>query len=291
MKHCVLCAFSDEAGPSLEGQIAALHRGGIPYMELRGIGGKNVSELTVPEAKDIRRRLDDAELRVWSLGSPVGKVDINQPQQLEYDRFCHILELAHVLGAECIRLFSFYGTDGNERCFEPVCRRLERMLDAAKGSGVTLCHENEKNIFGDIPERCAALHRELHELRAVFDPANFVQCGVDTLAAWDMLAPYVHYGHIKDADASGHVVPPGYGIGHIAEYLPRFFADGHSVLTLEPHLMHFIGLDRLENGTPDVGSPAPGTPGANIPVFPDGDAAFDYALAALRRILGKINAN
>ena len=48
-----LCAFSDEADASLEGQIAALKRNNVPYMEMRNVNGKNVTELTLEEAKVI----------------------------------------------------------------------------------------------------------------------------------------------------------------------------------------------------------------------------------------------
>ena len=39
-----LCAFADEAESSLAGQIAALKRNNIPYLELRSIAGKNVRD-------------------------------------------------------------------------------------------------------------------------------------------------------------------------------------------------------------------------------------------------------
>ena len=280
MNECILCAFSDEASPALDGQIAALRRNGIGYMELRGVDGVNVADLDAVAASDIRARLDEAGIRVWALGSPIGKVDINQPEMQEYDRLCRLIETARLLGAQCIRLFSFYGTDGEQRWFEPVCRRLERMLAAARGSGIGLCHENEKGIFGDVPERCAALHRELPDLGAVFDPANFIQCGADVLSAWEQLSPYVRYGHIKDARADGVVVPPGKGEGQLAGYLPHFFADGHEVLTLEPHLTRFIGRGALE-------AAGEGESAAEWQ-FPSGRAAFDFAVKCLKEILSAL---
>ena len=116
----------------------------------------------------------------------------------------------------------------------------------------------------------------------MFDPANFVQCKEDTLRAWDMLAPYVYYGHIKDARADGVVVPPGKGEGQLAGYLPHFFADGPEVLTLEPHLADFVGLAGLEE---DGDRSAVG----QVMRFPDNRAAFDYAADCLRGILSDIN--
>lgn len=93
--------------------------------------------------------------------------------------------------------------------------RLERFLEASAGSGVTLCHENEKGIYGDTAARCADIHQTLPAFKAVFDPANFIQCGQDTAEAWERLSPYVEYLHIKDALSDGTVVPAGKGIGRI----------------------------------------------------------------------------
>ena len=47
-----LCAFADEAESSLVGQIAALKRNNIPYLELRSIAGKNVRDFSLDEARE-----------------------------------------------------------------------------------------------------------------------------------------------------------------------------------------------------------------------------------------------
>ena len=39
-----LCAFADEAAENLEGQISALNKNRIGYIELRSISGKNVAD-------------------------------------------------------------------------------------------------------------------------------------------------------------------------------------------------------------------------------------------------------
>ena len=91
-----------------------------------------------------------------------------------------------------------------------------------------------------------------------------------------MLAPYVEYGHIKDAAPDGHIVPPGDGIGALREYLPLYAAQGGVVLTLEPHLAEFVGLKALEGvERSEVG-------GLN---FEKNRAAFDHAVMKLREIL------
>ncbi len=241
-----LCAFADEASADRHEQIEALRDNGIPYLEIRGVDGINIADLDRETALAFKAELDAAGIRVWSVGSPAGKSGILEDFATAEAQFARLLDMADLFGARCIRLFSFYGTNGDEAYFGEVCRRLNIFCAMAEERGIIPCHENEKGIYGDTAERCLALHRAIPRLKAVFDPANFIQCGVDVMEAWELLAPYVYYGHIKDALPDGRIVPPGDGAGHIADYVPDFVARGCSVLTLEPHLAEFVGLLALE---------------------------------------------
>lgn len=271
-----LCAFADEASRDLDGQIKALRENGMELLEIRGVDGKNVAKLTREEAKETAARLSDGGIRVWSVGSPIGKCDISDPPEQELDRFLRVLDTANVLGASRIRLFSFYGcTDADAG---RVIGRLSEFIERSRGSGVLLCHENEKGIFGDAADRCRVLLSALPELRAVFDPANYVQCGEDTLRAWELTGEFTDYVHIKDALADGRVVPAGAGEGHLPEILKLAAVRGIEVLTLEPHLKVFEGLSALEKGNPDVGSLA----------FASGREAFDYATNTLKKLISEI---
>lgn len=277
----ILCGFADEADPMLDGQIEALKGNGISLLEIRGVDGKSIVDVTVEEAKAIKAKLDANGIAVWSLGSPIGKININDDFDKEIARYRNLLEVGKVLGAKCVRLFSFYGTDGKPEYFEKVCERIKKYVEIANEYGIIPCHENEKGIYGENAPRCLEIHQAVPGLRAVFDPANFVQCDQDTLEAWDMLEEYVYYGHIKDANEEKKVVPPGQGCGHIAEYLPAFVKKGCKVLTIEPHLAAFVGLSDLEKdgAKSDVGSTIK---------FDSNRAAFDFAVDSLKAIIEKI---
>lgn len=273
-------AFADEASPEISGQIAAMQRNGLSGLEIRNADGINVSDLSFKKAKEIRSRLDDAGLTVWSAGSPIGKVDIIEDDCAAHlEKFRHTLEIADILGAKNIRLFSFYYPQQTspEKVKDKVFAQMAAMLDAAKGTGVDLCHENEKGIFGDMACRCLELHQAFPALKAVFDPANFIQCGQDTWEAWEMLKPYVKYVHIKDALADGNVVPAGKGIGQVPRIIREYFAMGGRSLTLEPHLKVFDGLAALERAYEKSA--------VGAFCYNTNDEAFDAACAALREIL------
>ena len=268
-----LAAFADEADGRLSEQIKAMKRNGIDYLEIRGVDGENISDITKEKAKEVRRQLDDAGLAVWSLGSPYGKIGICDDFEPHLDKFRHGLELAEILGAKHIRMFSFYVADGDkERYRDEVMSRLEKFISAASGSGIILCHENEKGIYGDMAVRCEEIHRTFPQLKAVFDPANFIQCGQNTTEAWKLLAPYVEYMHIKDAMADGSVVPAGKGIGNLSYLLENYKG---SVLTLEPHLSVFDGFDKLETAEKTKMGYC----------YPTSRAAFDTAVNALKELI------
>ena len=264
-----LAAFADEAASDLGGQIAAMQENGIELLEIRGVDGQNIDQLSFEKAGEIRRRLDSAGLGVWSLGSPFGKIGIGDDFASHLDSFKHSLELADILGAKHIRLFSFYGTSD----IGPVLERLNAFIEAARGSGIILCHENEKGIYGDKADKCLEIHKALPQLKAVFDPANFIQCGQNTREAWELLSPYVEYMHIKDALPDGSVVPAGKGAGELPWLMTQYKGE---VLTVEPHLSVFEGFDKLES---DQKTKMRYT-------YPDSRTAFRAAADALKEIIG-----
>ena len=246
MMNYTLAAFADEADSALEGQIKALSDNGIRYLEIRGVDGQNISKITKEKAKAVREMLDAHGIFVWSIGSPYGKIKITDSFSPHLDSFKYGLELASILGAENMRIFSFYTPKNEADAYrDEVGERLLAFVSAANDSAVALCHENEKGIYGDTANRCLDIHRSFPSIKSVFDPANFVQCGQDTKEAWELLSGFVKYLHIKDALPDGTVVPAGKGIGNIPYILER---SKGKVLTLEPHLSEFVGLGELEDG-------------------------------------------
>ena len=246
MARFILSAFADEADKMLDGQIEAMKENGVACVELRGVDGKNVKDLTIDEAKDVRARLDAAGIRVSSMGSPFGKISVTDDFEEHLKQFAHALDLCKVLGCDRMRMFSFYypKDEDPEKYQDVVFERIEKMLELAEKAGVTLCHENEKGIYGDIASRCLKLIEHFGgRLKCIFDPANFIQCGEKPIENFALLKDHIYYMHIKDALlANGAVVPSGCGDGSVPEIIRQLSAraDG-MVLTVEPHLTVFDG--------------------------------------------------
>lgn len=281
MEGIKIFAFADEADKQVDGQIVAMKKNGLHGLEIRNVDGTNVSKISLEKAREVKQKMEDAGLVTWSIGSPIGKIKFGVDDfEKHLDVFKHVLDIANILEAENIRLFSFFMPKDEDPAVykEEVLKRLHRFVEVAKGSGIALCHENEKGIYGDVAKRCLQIHKAVPELKAVFDPANFVQCGQDTLEAWEMLKPYVKYVHIKDALADGSVVPAGKGIGNVEKIVHNYIQDGGTVFTMEPHLKVFDGLQALE-GDDDksvVGQ---------IYTYKSNEEAFDVACDTFKALL------
>lgn len=247
-----LSGFADEIDTNLDIQMKVLKKLGMSYVEMRGVDGKGLVEHTINEAKEIKARLTDNGISLSSVGSPIGKIKITDEFAPHMELFKHTVEIAHVMDTPNIRMFSFFMPENES--YAPyknqVMDQLGQFVDYAKANKVLLLHENEKDIYGDMADRCLEIMKEFYgdHFQAVFDFANFVQCKQDTLEAYDMLKPYISYVHIKDAlwsDAS--VVPAGMGDGNVEKILRKLKDSGYQgFLSLEPHLSDFAGFSALE---------------------------------------------
>ena len=284
MAKFLFSAFADEASPSIVEQIEACKANGIEYIELRNVDGKNISNFNVEEAKELKKLLDDNGIKVSSIGSHYGKIEIDDDFAPHFEAFKQTVEVAKVLETKYIRMFSFFFTKGQDRAEykNEVYRRLDAMVDYANEHGILCCHENEKGIYGDITERCLELAEHYGErMGCIFDPSNYIQCGSETLEGFKQLQDYVTYFHVKDCIAEiDTVVPAGEGDGHIVEIMKMLDQkEGVYFLSVEPHLRVFEGLDDLE---PDDAT-------ANAMnkkfVYPDNKTSFAAACSAIHNII------
>ena len=267
-----LCAFSDEADKSIAGQIKALMKNGVSYTEMRSVEGKSVINFTHAETKEYKSRLDDNGIAVWSIGSPLGKVDINV-DFCEYEKNIRdVCETAVIFGTDKIRAFSFYNAYSERN---KVLDRLNRMVEIAAEYGLKLYHENEKDIYGDIADRVDDILLNVERIGCVYDPANFIQCGEKAEYTLKKLHSRADYFHIKDViEKTQQIVPAGEGDG----LLVKLVADiqGDKVLSVEPHLTVFAGYS--DNDSREM---------KNKYSFPSQGEAFDAAIRAIKEILFK----
>lgn len=243
MARFVFSAFADEAGTSLNEQIAALKENGIPYIEPRNIDGKPILTLTEDELYAVKAELDANGIKVNSLGSPIGKFPIDDDFDIHLKDFEKALRACEILGTTNMRMFSFFvGQDQLKEKRDEVIRRLKILAELAGERGIRLCHENESAIYGQMPEEVKDVLTSVPELGGIFDPANYRMNDADVIEGIKVTLPNLAYLHIKDAIYDLQmIVPAGEGEGRIGEVLDivNEHTDGLVYLTLEPHLFMF----------------------------------------------------
>lgn len=277
MARFILSAFADEASDTLEGQIAALKRNGIPCLEPRSICG-NVVDKTDEELLAIGKTLAESGIKISSLGSPIGKYGIEDDFAPHYEKFLRALRACELLGTDRMRVFSFFVDKNDPRRYrDEVMRRMTAMLDEASKRGIKLCHENESNIYGQDPEQVADLLDTLPSLYGVFDAANYIMEGKSTEDGFDATAKHLEYLHVKDMRRAEKVnVPVGEGDGHYDEILKKTDAmtDRTVTLTLEPHLHFFRAFAEIDSHKFRTAKD-----------FKSNDDAFDAAADNLKKML------
>lgn len=251
MAHFRFSAFADEASKNISEQIEACKKNGIEFIELRNCNGKNISDYTVEEAKELKKTLDEGGIKIYTIGSHYGKIEITDDFEPHFEAFKNTVEVAKILEAKCIRMFSFYFLKGESReeYKDEVFARMGAMADYAKEHGILCCHENERGIYGDTPERAIEIQEYFGDrLGVIFDPANYLINPNRTFPAFEKLCDKITYMHIKDAIyGTETITPAGEGDGEIERMLRLLDKRSDDiVLSVEPHLKVFDGLKDLE---------------------------------------------
>jgi sugar phosphate isomerase/epimerase len=238
-----LSGFVDEISPDFTEQCRVASGLGLTHVELRSAWDVNILDLEPAQLTTMKDTLADHGLQVSSIGSPIGKIFIDEPFPPHLERMRHAAEVAQFFDAPYIRIFSFFLRPGADPAAhrDEVIDRMRALTRVAEEADLVLLHENEKEIYGDVPARCLDIVRSVGSphLRLAWDAANFVQVGVRPYTdGYAILRPHVAYIQIKDARAAdGTVVTAGNGDGEVAETMRALLHDGFDgFFSLEPHL-------------------------------------------------------
>ena len=256
MARFILSGFADEAGESLDDQIKVFTEKGNGFIEFRSADGMGIADYTIEKAIAAKNKLHKNNIAVSALGTPIGKIDINDDFGPHLETFKHLLDLAHAMDTKYIRMFSFFIPEGEDPADYrgQVLDRLFQFTELAKKADLILLHENEKEIYGDTANRCKDLMATINSphFRMTYDFSNFVQCGEENYPyAWNLLKEYTDYIHIKDSVYSDKVHgrdlgkqvtgnahrTAGNGDGKLSTILEELKQrDGDIFLSIEPHL-------------------------------------------------------
>jgi sugar phosphate isomerase/epimerase len=241
-----LSAFADEVTEDFRAQVEFLAKQKVGYIEPRFIDRKNIMDLNKSELAEAKKLIQDHGLKVSAIGSPIGKVRLDEPFRPHLDKFEHATELALFFESPFIRMFSYYAPEGKniDDYRDQVMERMASKIEVLSDVNVTMVHENEAHIYGHTAENCVDLVRTIGspKLRLAYDPANFVwgeKITNNVEVCWPQMKPYVVHIHIKDWELGSKDIGsvPGEGDGQIKELLAELAAMNYDgCMTMEPHL-------------------------------------------------------
>jgi hypothetical protein len=282
----ILSGFADEGANQKTAveQFVAFAALGLQYYSIRfidvGHGVKNVMKLTVPEIQKIRQLQNEYALNVSSLGSPLGKVkleDVEDGTPNVYVPFKKYLagdvqracELAHAFETKLIRGFSFYPPKGSDprRCLPQAVDQLGQVAEACHRSDLTFGLEVEANLVGANGYLLAEIYQQVNHpaMVLIFDAGNLVTQGYSSAEVFEQyvaMKPGLGWMHIKDyrgpqpAETAGAPATPG---GHVdedalAHFVPADQGQGAHEAILRDFRQMLPGLEKTlgRRGIPGV---------------------------------------
>ena len=116
-----LSGFIDEISPDFTEQCKVAAGLGLTYAEVRSAWEVNILDLDPDQLAAMKETLAAYDLRVSSIGSPIGKIFVDEEFAPHLERMRHAAEVAHFFDAPYIRIFSFFLRPGAD----PAAHRAE----------------------------------------------------------------------------------------------------------------------------------------------------------------------
>ena len=253
--------ITDEVSPDLGETLRTFYpKYQLGWAEIRNLhlGGKNkyvYKDATAEELKEIRKKLDDAGVKLSVLDTAFYKIPLPgtrplaqgatelNPGEGEYQRQMDDLkraaDTAHALGTTKLRIFTFLRVAQPDAVFDRIVDELRKALAVAKQQDVVLVVENEHSCNTATGTETAKLFQAIndHRLMHNWDPGNCFEGGEEPFpTAWNML-DHKRIAHIHLKDAAGKAWKP-IGAGQI-DFAGQFTAlkkmKYGETLSLETH--------------------------------------------------------
>ncbi len=256
----ILTGIGDEAGGTIDAQIAAAKELGWKQIEARGVEVTGFPKANIHDIPDQAFDILDLKLRengiaVYCFGSTIMNwaKTVETPWSVTMTEVNRCLLRMQRLGARFVRIMSFKPKDDDDRVppvvFERVREVTRRFLDA----GITPAHENCMNYGGMSWKHALELLDQAPGLRWVFDTANPVfNPDRSQPKPWPRQDPWEFWQHVRDHVAHIHVKDatwnrakndadynwPGEGEGRVRDILKDAFARGYDGgISIEPHMV------------------------------------------------------
>lgn len=201
--------ITDEISSNLSKAVEVAKDLNLECVELRGIWGKNVKDLTDSDVGKIRNLVQAADMEVACIASPFFKCHITNDEEIrEHLQFLpRLVEIAKSLDTNLVRIFAFWRAGTLEQYWSQVIERLREAVDICSSEGVILALENEHaTLIGTgLEVRRIVETINSRSLRITWDPGNAFCAGeIPYPNGYREARAHMVHMHVKDAllDAS-----------------------------------------------------------------------------------------
>jgi sugar phosphate isomerase/epimerase len=255
-----LTGIGDEAGNTIDTQIAATKDLGWKHLEMRGVeipGHPKANFHDIPDKAfdSAVAHLEKSGVGVYCFGSTIMNWarKIDDPFEITLAEVKRTIPRMQRVAAKYVRIMSFKPGDDEYKTPPEVFKRVKEVTQRFGDAGITPVHENCMNYGGMSWQHALELLDKVPGLKWVFDTANPVFNPDRSKAKpWPRQDPWEFWTHVRDHVVHIHVkdatwVPakndadynwPGEGQGRVRDILKDAFARGYKGgISIEPHMV------------------------------------------------------
>ena len=256
----ILTGIGDEAGNTIDAQIAATKQLGWRHIEARNVEVPGYPKGNIHDIPDaafdlVVGKLQDAGIQIYCFGSAIanwGK-KIEQPFDSSLAEARRAIPRMQRLGTQFVRVMSFAVCEGEEQMEEERFRRLREVTKMFLDAGIQPVHENCMNYGGMGWPFALKLLENVPGLKWVFDTANPVfNEDRSQPKPYPKQDPWEFYTHVKSQVVHVHIKDakwnpakndadytfPGEGDGKVRPILKDLLASGYDAgISIEPHMV------------------------------------------------------
>ncbi|GGD56732.1 sugar phosphate isomerase/epimerase family protein [Paenibacillus nasutitermitis] len=255
-----LGVLTDEVSVVLEEALDWIAAQGLSHVELRVINGRNIADLEDHEVREVRSQVEKRGLYISAVASPLFKCRLDASRtvssgdtfgqkeesvEAHFRKLDRVIEIALMLGAPRIRIFSFWRELQPELYSKEIASHLKKAAERAERSDVVLLLENEPSCNAGFAEEVADIVERVDSqaLRGLWDPGNEAYGGREAYPrGYEKIKGAIGHVHLKDAyigaDGLPRCVPLGSGDVPVIAQLKALEEDGYEGLyTIETHFI------------------------------------------------------
>ena len=257
-----LAVINDEITQDFEKACEIVSRDfGVPWIELLSMWDKNVTELSEKQVQDARKILNEHNLRVTDIASPLFKTDWpgapRSSQSESRDQFHadfdasaqdklleRCIALAKSFNTDRIRCFDYWRLDDPKPYRGAINAKLQQAAERCAKNNLVLLLENEMSCNTATGEEAAAVLQAIPNRNFMlnWDPGNAAAIGSEPYPAGYQSLPKDRIGHchckdvVRKPDKKYDWAPVGGGTVDWVGQLQALKRDGfHYGLSLETH--------------------------------------------------------